>query len=174
MTDFPNVTKGRFLTTQSPSLSTSSTHLPVDFGSSISLMVRADMVTNQSDSSESVTQTLSAEVPYQAVAPPLVHDRTTLPGTNAGSRPVTQKTYSTYAGQHEDVETGDSLTRLERKLSHLSDAQSDDLVRTLSRRSTRRSQLTSIAPDGTEDTNEFNDLLAEIFDVCYCTKVGDF
>lgn len=96
------------------------------------------------------------------LAPPLVHDSARPVGT-----PETlshDKEYATFARDSQDLEYGSKLDRLNSRISQASGADIDNLMRQLTRRSTKNVPDSSPGNDDGE-TNEFNDLLAQIFDV---------
>ena len=71
-------------------------------------------------------------------------------------RPEIAHKFSTYAEEPRDVEANNPLERLQSRMSQMSEEESMDLIRSLSRRQTGDTQGKA--------NNEFNDLLAEIFD----------
>lgn len=111
----------------------------------------------------------SGSTAFQAeVAPPLAHGVTQPSSIPQSSRPEVSRSFPTYAEERfeGDEEGATALQKINSRLSQLSKEESNDLLRSLSRRSTRRSKITAMTGNGDEEPDsEFNRLLAEIFDV---------
>ena len=102
-----------------------------------------------------------AQARDQHLAQPLLHDSGVVPKTEAAA----ERPFPQYAEEQQDLEAAGTLQKVHSRLSELTNDQSDNLIRQLSRRSTHRSKITGMADAEDGESDEFSDLLAEIFDV---------
>lgn len=97
------------------------------------------------------------------VAPPLVHDAAREVGT-VGPFASSSNGAAYRPPRMADLEADSPLDRLNSRVSRASEQEIDNLMRQLTRRSTRKKTEAGDS-DTDADSNEFDDLLGQIFDV---------